>query len=246
MADNKSLKFQAVSTRRLTEEIADQIERLILNKEIKLGDSLPPERELAAQLQVSRNILREAISTLVQKGLLEVRPGSGTYVARPSAEFLRDTLDFFVLFNSSALLDLVEARRSLEVEIAGLAAQRATSEDYQLLETYLDEMAAAIDNPEAYVEADICFHEALATAAKNEILHLLLSSIRGALRRNITILARHHRLAVETAMQYHYRIAKAVHQQDVEEARLAMREHIESVGSGLRDLEAQGITLSQE
>jgi GntR family transcriptional repressor for pyruvate dehydrogenase complex len=245
MTDTTANKFQAVSPRRLTEEIADQVERLILNQELKIGDSLPPERELAAQLQVSRNILREAIKMLEQKGLLEVRPGSGTYVARPSIEFLRDSLDFFIRFNSSALYDLVEARRSLEVEIAGLAAQRAGSEDYELIESYLNEMEITIKDHDSYVEADICFHEALARAAKNEILQLLLSSIRGALRKKIGILVKHHPLAVETAMQYHRRIAKAVRQRDEGEARSAMREHVEDVGRGLQELETQGITFEE-
>ncbi|UCD27384.1 MAG: FadR family transcriptional regulator [Planctomycetota bacterium] len=247
MADNREISiFQAVSHRRLTEDIADQIERLILNEELKVGDILPPERELAAQMQVSRNILREAIKVLTQKGLLEVRPGSGTYVARPTVEFLQDTLDFFFRFSSSALFDLIQTRRLLEVEIAGLAAQRATAEDCQLIETRLNEMEAVIDNPDAYIEADIHFHEALATVADNGILRLLLNSIRGALRRNITILVRYHPSAVETAMQYHRRIVQAVQQHNIEAACLAMREHVEDVGRGLRDLEAQGITLSQD
>jgi len=246
MTDTGATRFRAVSRRRLTEDIADQIERLILNHELEIGDALPPERELAAQLQVSRNILREAISMLAQKGLLDVRPGSGTYVVRPGVEFLGDTLDFFIRFNSSALFQLVEARRSLEAEIAGLAAQRATPEDYQHISTYLERMEEAANDPEAYIEADIHFHEALAQAANNEILQLLLGSIRGALRENIRVLVQHHPTALDEAMQYHRRIAQAIQQHEPETARLAMREHIEGVGRGLRELEAQNVTFSQD
>jgi GntR family transcriptional repressor for pyruvate dehydrogenase complex len=245
MTDTAVGKFQAVSPKSLTQGIADQVERLILSHELQIGDALPAERELAAQLQVSRNILREAIKMLAQKGLLEIRPGSGTFVVRPSTEFLQDSLDFFIRFNSSALFDLVEARLSLEVEIAGLAAQRANAEDYQRIKFYLDQMEEKIDDYAAYIEADLCFHEALAQAAKNEILQLLLSSIRGALRKNIGHLAKHHPSAVATAMQYHHHIARAIQQRDEQEARLAMRGHVEEVGRGLRDLEAQGITFEE-
>src|SRR4051794_13942333 len=105
MTNPSVIRLEAIPHRRLAEQIVDNIERLILNEELHIGDALPPERELAQQLQVSRNILREAIGMLVQKGLLEVRQGSGTYVARPSIEFLRDSLDSFIRFNKSALID---------------------------------------------------------------------------------------------------------------------------------------------
>ena len=246
MASDRASKFKAVPRRRLAEEIADQIERLILAHELEIGDALPAERELAAQLEVSRNILREGVSMLAQRGLVEIRPGSGTYVARPSTEFLRDTLCFFIRLNHSALFDLVEARRCLEAEIAALAAQRATPEDLESFSVHLDALEQAVDDPEAYVEADIDFHEALARTAKNEILQLLLNSIRGALRENIRVLIEHHPTALHEAMVYHRRIVQAVRQHEPDAARLAMREHLEAVGRGLRELQAQGVIPLQD
>src|SRR4051812_36076543 len=136
--------LEAIPHRRLAEDIIDQIERLILNEELHVGDALPSERELAVQLHVSRNILREALGMLVQKGLLEVRPGSGTYVARPNSEFLRDTLDHFIRFNKSALFDLIEARRAIEVEIAEMAATRATDEDRELIAAALARLESSV------------------------------------------------------------------------------------------------------
>ena len=159
---------------KLSDEIVHQLENLIVNNELNVGDALPPERELAAQLGVSRNILREAISTMVQKGLLEVRQGSGTYVASPSVELLRDSLSFFVRFSDSGLFDLLEARFALEVQIADLAARRSTPEDVSRIAACYDDLKHAVDDPDRYIEADIRFHAALARAAKNEILLLLL------------------------------------------------------------------------
>ena len=103
MKQGGSSKFQAVSSRRLTEEVADQIERLILSDELLVGDGLPSERTLAKQMGISRNILREAISMLTQKGLLEVRPGTGTFVVRPGSEFLSDILLHFIHYRGNRI-----------------------------------------------------------------------------------------------------------------------------------------------
>ena len=239
MNDEKSTRFKAVSTKRLTEEIADQIERLILNKELKIGDGLPAERDLAAQLNVSRNILREAISMLTQKGLLEVRRGSGTFVARPGVEFLRDSLDFFMRFTSTALLDLAEARRTMEVEIAGLAAERSKEDDHKLLFQCIEEMDKSVDAPSAYIEADIRFHETLAKAANNQILRLLIGSIRGALRENIRFLVEQHPTAMKESIKFHRQIANAVQTHDRDGARIAMNDHLESLISNVKELQEQ-------
>jgi GntR family transcriptional repressor for pyruvate dehydrogenase complex len=236
MSAPRSINVRAVRPRRLTDEIVHQIEQLILSSELRVGDALPPERELAAQLQVSRNILREALSMLVQKGLLVVRPGSGAYVNCPSAEILRDHLHFLVHFNASAFYDLVEARRALEVEIADLAARRATAEDIQCLKGCLHDMEETVGDPERYVEADVSFHAALARATGNEILRLLVESFRGALRQNIHILLSNHPTAVQDALRSHHDITRAVEARSPEAARHAMSEHLESVRHGLREL----------
>lgn len=236
--NNRTLPLQTVRRLKLSDEIVHQLENLIVNNELNVGDALPPERELAAQLGVSRNILREAISTMVQKGLLEVRQGSGTYVASPSVELLRDSLSFFVRFSDSGLFDLLEARFALEVQIADLAARRSTPEDVSRIAACYDDLRRAVDDPDRYIEADIRFHAALARAAKNEILLLLLDSIRGALRENVRVLVTRHPHAVEDAMYYHQRITQAIQQGSAADAREAMRMHLESVRLGLHELES--------
>jgi GntR family transcriptional repressor for pyruvate dehydrogenase complex len=239
MSNTKELFLDTIPRQRLSDQIVRRLENLILNKELKLGDALPPERELAARLGVSRNILREAISTMIQKGLLEVRQGAGTFVACPSAELLSDSLTIFVRLNDSGFYDLLEARLALEVEIAELAARRCTDEDIRLISERFTELEAAADDPERYVETDVLFHTALAEAARNEVLQLLLDSIRGATRENIRVLVEQHKQAVTDAMRYHRRILKAIQQRSPEHARNAMREHLESVRRGIQELEAR-------
>jgi GntR family transcriptional repressor for pyruvate dehydrogenase complex len=237
VSETDKIALHPVQHTRLAEEIARRIENLILNRALRLGDALPPERELAARLQVSRNILREAISMLVQKGLLEVRPGSGTYVARPSVNFLRDSLDFFVRFRDSGLYELIEARYALETHIAYLAALQASEEDINHIDECLRELEMTSGDSEGYVEADVCFHSTLAQAAGNEILRLMLDSIRGALRENVRVLLENDPTAVEEAMCFHRCIAEAVREHRPEAARDAMREHLEHVRSGIEELE---------
>lgn len=236
--NNRLLPLQTIHRQKLSDEIVRQLENLIVNNELSVGDALPPERDLAAQLGVSRNILREAISTMVQKGLLEVRQGSGTYVASPSIELLRDSLSFFVRFTDSGLFDLLEARFALEVQIAELAARRSTPEDVALIQARLEELEKSLDDPDLYIEADVRFHAALARAAKNEILLLLLDSIRGAMRENVRVLVTRHPHAVEDAMFYHRRITQAIQEASPADARENMRLHLESVRLELHELEA--------
>ncbi|OGN75427.1 MAG: hypothetical protein A2X25_15310 [Chloroflexi bacterium GWB2_49_20] len=233
----KPLTLQTVHRQRLSYEVVRQLEDLILSNDLSIGDVLPPERELAERLGVSRNILREAISSMVQKRLLEVRQGSGTYVACPTAELLGDSLTFFVKLNATGFYELLETRIALEVQIAELAAIRCNQEDIQIIESRLSELEVIVGDADQYVEADIRFHTSLAEAAKNTVLRLLLNTIRGATRENIRLLSKRHPTAIEEAMRHHRLIIKAIKQHHPEEAREAMRKHLDSVREDLQELE---------
>jgi GntR family transcriptional repressor for pyruvate dehydrogenase complex len=234
--DRNRVRFEAIPARRRSDEVVARIERQILSRELGIGEALPPERELAAQFQVSRNILREAIGVLTQKGLLEVRHGAGTFVARPSVDFVRESLSVFVRFNHAAFWDLVEARLALETRIAALAAERATDDDLDEIARCLAEMEAAGDDHEAFVDADVRFHAALAAAARNQILNTLLFSIRDVLRDNIALLVSHQKPAIAESNAYHRRIVSAVRERRPDEAQRAMEEHLESVRAGLQEV----------
>lgn len=229
--------LQPVPRQRYVERIADQLEQFVINEELQVGDALPSERELAAQLAVSRTILRGAISMLVQKGLLEVRPGSGTYVAKPSIDFLGDSLGYLIRHDRQALIDLVEIRLMLEVETAALAAERATAEDRARLVELHRALEAAASDIEAFVEADLRCHIALAEIARNEILKRLLASLRDAMRSHIVILSHewqdHH---LKETVAYHGQIVDAISRGNSDGARRAMREHLKSVRQGLLEL----------
>src|SRR5271165_1483518 len=124
------MPYVPVQTTKVYEQITGQIEQQILRGELKSGDRLPTERELAEQFHASRTAVREAMKTLAQKGLLEMRPGRGTTVINGTSQALRDSLGLMLrVARHDSARDLVEVREILEPEIAALAAARATPDN---------------------------------------------------------------------------------------------------------------------
>lgn len=228
--------FQTINPKRLPEEIVKQIETLILDDELSIGSELPSERELATQLGVSRNILREAMSLLKQKGLLETKPGSGTIIVSPKIELIQDSLNFLVKFNEHALIELVEARLLIEVELAGRAALRADSDCIKTLIACCDTMKNQKDDTVAYIDADIKFHESIASAAENDVLMILLQSMHFAMHQNIQFLLDKQPGIVDLAIEYHYKLAEAIKEHDETRARELMQAHLEGLLEGIRKL----------
>ena len=120
---------EPIKSTRIYEEIVRQVKALIAEGRLKSGDQLPPERDLAAQFKVSRTSVREALRTLESLGLIEIRPGEGTFVREVSVESLIEPLAHVILSQREAVGELFEARRLLEPALAGLAARRATQDD---------------------------------------------------------------------------------------------------------------------
>jgi GntR family transcriptional repressor for pyruvate dehydrogenase complex len=221
--------YRAVKTSRLYEQIVQQVEESILKGQLKPGDQLPAERDLAQRFGVSRTAVREAVKALREKGLVEAYTGRGTFVTNGKSQAMRQSLDLIIkISQQEGSLHLAELRRILEPEIAALAAPRI--ED-QLLTTMREAVAAMdrnVDDREAYIEADLDFHLALAEAADNPLILALIDSIVGLLREQ-----RSRIFEVDggpgRGQFHHKRILKAIEQRDPEGAREAMRSHLEQV-----------------
>jgi GntR family transcriptional repressor for pyruvate dehydrogenase complex len=147
---------------------------------------LPAERELAQEFGVSRTAVREAVKALRERGLVEIRPGKDTYISDFSLSaygIVQDSLAFMVRAdNPTGPDDLQQVRFLLEPGIASLAAQKATPQDLQLLQELIDKMDDSLDNKEAYVQADLDFHLALAKATQNSLIPVLITPVIGLLR----------------------------------------------------------------
>ncbi len=167
------------------EPVASEVARLLLDYifagNISPGDKMPSERQLSQQLGTGRATVREALKALALLGLVDFRQGSGTYLRAPDSELLPRVIEWGLLLGERRVLDLVEARRPLEIAIAELAAERRGADDIRDLKKQLQAMERA-KTPTAFVEADVAFHRAVADASGNSVLTSLLTGIQSLQR----------------------------------------------------------------
>jgi GntR family transcriptional regulator, transcriptional repressor for pyruvate dehydrogenase complex len=156
----------------------------LLSGRVQPGDKLLGERELSAQLGVSRPILREALRALAMLGVVEIRQGAGTVVRRPDVSMLGDFFAFTAHHHDSLVDDVMQARIAIECQAIRLACSRATMTDLERLRTAVAGIAATIDDPAAGGLADHSFHDALVTAAHSETLSTLYGAIGSLLLRS--------------------------------------------------------------
>jgi GntR family transcriptional regulator, transcriptional repressor for pyruvate dehydrogenase complex len=221
--------YKIVRSSRLYEQIVAQVEESIHKGDLKPGDQLPPERELAEQFGVSRTAVREAVKALREKGLVEAYPGRGTFITDGTSYTIRQSLDRMMRTGNEGFAFLAEVRQILEPEIAALATSRADEEDLEAMRQQVAVMdAAAKDDPDTFIEADLDFHLALAEAAANPIILSLIDSIVGLLREQ--------RMGIfqveggpERGQYHHKKILEAVEHRDAAGAREAMRAHLNQV-----------------
>jgi GntR family transcriptional repressor for pyruvate dehydrogenase complex len=161
----------------LSEQIADKILSMIKENQLKPGDILPPERELAAMMGVSRPSLREALRALSIMRIIENRQGSGTYVASLEPERLIEHLDVVVSLNDSTFLELFKARKILEVGLAGMAAELISDEDILEIQEIHNLSTGAVGNPELFMEYDMRLHNKILEITRNPILSIFMKSI---------------------------------------------------------------------
>jgi GntR family transcriptional regulator, transcriptional repressor for pyruvate dehydrogenase complex len=155
--------YKAVRTSRLYEQIVQQIEESILKGALKPGDQLPAERELAQNFGVSRTAVREAVKALREKGLVEAFSGKGTFITNGTSQAIRQSLDLMSrIGQQEGLAHLAELRQILEPEIAALAATRIEDQLLTTMREAVATMDRSLHDPDAYIEADLDFHLALA------------------------------------------------------------------------------------
>ncbi len=221
--------YTPIRANRLYEQIAEQIEKLILRGELRSGDRLPTERELAERFQASRTAVREAMKLLAQKGLVDMRPGRGTMVIDGTSQAMRHSLGLMMrLGQAGSSVNLVEVREILEPEIAALAAARATEEHIATMREAVEIMDASLDDADAFIAADNDFHRALAKGSGNALILALVDSIVDLLseqRKQIFTVDG----GPERGQFHHKAILKAIMQHDPEAAREAMRAHLRQV-----------------
>ena len=236
------MPLQAVESRRLYRQIADQIAALIERGEYAAGTRLPPERDLAKQLRVSRPSVREALIALEVQGYVEVRVGSGVYVRGAGVAAKADA----TLPEDSGPFELIRARWLIEAECAALAAKSATRAQVRAIEEALDDMERSREKGLMPLSADRLFHLRIAEASGNSALALVVRTLWDQ-RTGPLFLRLEHHFDTPTlwshAIREHREIVAAIARHDAAAARAAMRRHMNHAAkrfSGSWDKRRQG------
>lgn len=206
------------------QSLAAYLEEQILAGAMPAGSKLPSERELTERFGVSRPIVREALRMLAERGLVEIRPGRGSFVRGARATDAAGVLDAFYRRSQATPRDLVEARTMLECTAAALAAERATVGDLEQVDAAL----ARFDRAASVVERaryDLVFHLAIARAAHNPVIETMFGSI-AALTVELMLRSLSDRAVTDASVPYHAEIRDAIDGRDPDRARRAMAEHL--------------------
>jgi GntR family transcriptional regulator, transcriptional repressor for pyruvate dehydrogenase complex len=210
-----------------TELVVGHVRGLILRGQLRKGARLPPERELIRVLGVSRTTVRAGLQSLVAKGVLVTRQGAGTFVADGPPKLDSEPLTFLAALHGFSRDEMFEARRTLEVGVAGMAADRAKPHDVAAIADEVTSMFAALDDPQAFLIHDIRFHRAVASASGNPILASLVEMVSALFyeqRRRTAGQARDLRPTADM----HLQIYQAIRDRHRPSAERLMCEHLES------------------
>ena len=231
-AEVKVVNFKPIKTKKIYEEIVEQIRELITAKKLNPGDKLLSERELAELLKVSRASVREAFSALEIMGLLEIKPGEGTFIRQTSVDSIIQPLALVLMMEHDSIFELLEMRMILEVESAALAAVRKTPDELQEMEEALAQMEKHVDEKNLGAKADIKFHYAVANATHNRLLLRLMNTISDSIEHSVQVNRQKLYESPETPkrlVQEHQAIYQAIKSGDEKQAREAMYKHLDGV-----------------
>lgn len=228
-------RFERIANQRIYQQIVDQISRMIDDGSLKPGDRLPPERQLAEEFGVSRAAVREALSALGLMGLVEVRPGEGTFVRSGTEDGLVTPMALLLALERDEAIgvELLEVRAALEAEAAFLAALRHEPEDLVMLEEAIERMKAEPPVGQASADADWKFHRAVASAAGNGLLLQIMRTLSEHMQDGIT--KYRHQLLLRipdterVLLEEHQGILDAIRDRRPELAHDRMRAHLDRV-----------------
>jgi GntR family transcriptional repressor for pyruvate dehydrogenase complex len=209
-----------------TERVVLHLEQLIIKGDLKPGDRLPAERELARQVGVSRPSVRAGLRSLAALGVVESRHGAGTFITAGPPRLSSGPLSLMAALHGFTRDEMFEARRVLEVGAAGLAAEHANGDGLAMMSEEITGMFASLDDPQAFLVHDVRFHRAVAAASGNPVLAALVDMVSALVyeRRRRTV---ERARDLKESAEMHRRIYTAVRDKDAERARREMSAHLD-------------------
>jgi len=217
-----------ISRQSVAEMVAKRILAMVTSRALRPGDQLPPERELAEMLEVSRPSVREALRGLAILGVVNVRQGGGAFISQLDAEALLGPIRFFLALEDLNLSELYDARSLIEGDVARRAAQNMTDAEIDALEVLLDAQPETIADPKAFRVADLRFHQAIWAGCGNAFLKRIgesLNSLGLEFRRR----ASENPKVLEQSLRDHRRLFEALKARDPSAAAVAAAEHMRNV-----------------
>ncbi|MGA8043416.1 MAG: FadR/GntR family transcriptional regulator [Terracidiphilus sp.] len=215
----------AVPESHRTMQVVNHVRSLIENGTLLPGDKLPPERELARDLKISRASLRTGIGYLAAMGVMKIRHGVGTFVADGPPDLGKASLSFMGALHGFQSWQMFEARIILESNLAALAAERGKEEHHALLAEEVAEMFAALENPPEYLIHDVLFHRIIAQASGNPILAAIMETVTSSMydKRRKTV---ERAIDLRESAEMHREIYRAVRAHKPQDARRLMEQHL--------------------
>jgi GntR family transcriptional repressor for pyruvate dehydrogenase complex len=220
-------QVKRVNRKRLYQQVADDIERRILDGTLVPGSRLPSEQEMADEYGVSRNVIREALKRMKEHGLVYIRTGSGTYISKPSTKPVSDALHRLLRHSNTtiSIAHFYEIRRMLEPESARLAAERAHQEDIEAIQAAYDLMERSRNNSDTWSRADLQFHLAVTTAAHNPLIESVVDPLTEPLRELIAV-GLNEPSGAQAGLEAHRSILEAIQNHNPQLAYQAMLDHL--------------------
>lgn len=209
-----------------TMQVVNHVRALIENGSLKPGDQIPPERDLARTLQISRASLRAGIGYLAALGVMKIKHGVGTFVAEGPPDFGRASLSFIAPLHGFQSWQMFEARILIESGLAALAAERGREEHHAALAEEVAEMFANVEKPSDYLIHDVLFHRIIAQASGNPILASIMETVTSSMydQRRKTV---EHAIDLRESAEMHREIYRAIRARKPAEARKLMEQHLQ-------------------
>ncbi len=236
--------FRPVPTDRISQFIVDQIKEAVFQKKLNPGDKLPSERQLMSQFKTSRVTMREALRTLEQFGILEIRRGmeGGAFIRDPNTKFVSNFLQDMFSMGKIKISDLTEARMAIEPFSVKLAAERITEGSLNKVKQNIQEAAECLNkgNTKDARLLDLEFHRLIASASQNPVIFFMIDSIMDIMENNISSIPLAGK-TVERTNQYHEQIYVALKDREARKAQDLMLEHIQQIHDALEALSKKNL-----